>query len=131
MNIFREALKGAAGNKDARMEGRVVREETGHPEMPNFESRGNPTPMQREEDGSRREETNSVERQGERRRDHLPYSPSQEEGGYGRRDTGSREEQRKMGRGKEEYKKQDLHGGEKIINTYIYIRIQNQFRPNI
>ena len=107
VNIFREALKGAAGNKDARMEGRVGREDTGRPEMPNFESRGNPTPMQREEDGSRREETNSGERQGERRRDHLPYSPSQEEGGYGRRDTGSREEQRKMGRGKEEYTEEE------------------------
>ena len=99
VNIFREALKGAAGNKDGRMEGRV--------EIPNYESRGNPTPIQhREEGGSRREEYNSGEREAERRRDHLPYSPSQEEGGYGRRDTG-REEQRRVGRGKEEYTEEE------------------------
>ena len=102
VNIFREALKGAAGNKDARMEGRVGREEPG----PNYEGRGNPTPMHREEGGNRREEFNSGEREGERRRDHLPYSPSQEEGGYGRRDVG-RDEQRRMGRGKEEYTEEE------------------------
>ena len=102
VNIFREALKGAAANKDARMEGRVGREEPG----PNYEGRGNPAPMHREEGGNRREEFNSGEREGERRRDHLPYSPSQEEGGYGRRDVG-REEQRRMGRGKEEYTEEE------------------------
>ena len=98
VNIFREALKGAAGNKDAR----VGREEPG----PNYEGRGNPTSMHREEGGSRREEFNSGEREGERRRDHLPYSPSREEGGYGRRDAG-RDEQKRMGRGKEEYAEEE------------------------
>ena len=104
VNIFREALKGAAGNKDARMEGRVGREEPSRPEMPNYEGRGNPTPMHREEGGQ-------WEREGDRRRDHLPYSPSQEEGSYGRKDEG-REEQRRMGRGntEEEYEPYDNYG---------------------
>ena len=95
VNIFREALKGAASNKA--MEGR---EESGsrHDMAANYDSRGNPSAQPEGAVGSRRDES----RQWGGEKDQRPYSPSQEEGGYGRREV-----QRGRGRGKEDYTEEE------------------------